>query len=139
MRGLHPAATPPTHPIELYRWNPPYWHPLRHGVAWAQVGLAYRREVEAYRRRQTHAFGDLPDTFRHARPLDEVLDDTDDLRLIEAGVRYGFCARHEYGELYSAWDPVVEARLEHEWSEAATGVSFAQLREYVRLGWGLHA
>ncbi|MCU0701081.1 MAG: hypothetical protein MUC96_31620, partial [Myxococcaceae bacterium] len=118
---------------------PPYWDASRHGAAWAQVASRVAAIVAEKRDPSRTWLGGLPDTNRHAAPLDEAPLRLDDQRLVEAGARYGVGARHQYGELYGEWTDTVEARLAAEWSEAATGVTFARVRDFVRIGWSLHA
>jgi hypothetical protein len=128
-------------------WHPKYWKETDHGLAWAHVKDALRRDWEQTKKdlgmktaRQLHQ--NAADTVRQAAGR-EVIPvaglpnprPSSDWSNVEPALQYGVGAQREYGQKYDEWDDQLEHKLSDEWDASKTGRAFDEVKPYVRKGW----
>lgn len=129
-------------------WFPSYWEKDTHGSAWEKVKAALQRDWEQtksdFNSGGSELRQDVSDTLKQAAGKDAIpadgLANPDPVRKpaiwaeAEAGVRYGFGARQQYGA-DAKWNDALEVKLSTDWDENKSGKPFVTVRHFVRHGW----
>jgi len=119
--------------------NPKWWN-TEHASAWDRVNAAFKRDWDQTK----HDFGghkpdtdqDVDDTVKQAtgkQPIPPRGQPT--YEEIEDAYRFGFGARHQYGNKSATWDPELQSQLEKDWRETYSGRDWAKYRDSIRHGW----
>ena len=129
-------------------WQPKWWSKERHETAWERAKEALKRDWEQTKS-DVHAGGrdlkqNVGDTVKQAQGK-EAIPPRDQPNIqgpatwddIEVPMRYGFGAREQYGQQYSAWNDQLESTLRKEWEEGSTGTHqrWNDVKNYVRRGY----
>ena len=126
----------------------PSWWSEEHTSAWDRVKAAFRRDWEQTKHDLTRSKGrdldqDVPDTVKQAVGSEPIppgdrpnpKESEEDWDRVEAGTRFGFGARRQFGRDREAWDDKVETTLRDEWNKLGTNERWEQARPRVRSGW----
>lgn len=129
------STTYATHP------NPTWWD-TQNDSAWGRVKAAFKRDWDQTK----HDFGgDEPETRQNInRTVNQAAGKEaipprhePTFEDIEPAFRYGYGARHYYGEDYPEWDDELEAVLKQEWSglEPSRRAQWEADREAIQRAW----
>jgi hypothetical protein len=125
-------------------WHASYWKKAKHGRAWDRAKEALKRDWSPIKA-DFHANSGkelrqgADDTMKQAAGREPIPPQKQanppDFDKVEPAIAYGFGAHEEYGQKYPTWDERLEANLSDEWDFAETGMTFDDVKHYVRHGW----
>jgi hypothetical protein len=137
-------------PVAGTPWNPTWWKEETHGSAWDRVKEAMTRDWQQTKhdlaQKAGHALNQtVVDTVKQIvgkEPLPPI-DRPNPPKVIgelsedEQPIRYGFGARHEYGQQHPTWSPELETKLKADWMADSNkvGRSWQQVQSQIRYGY----